>query len=161
MRYIEAVQPLVRAPGDVVIFLAGGITGCPDWQAEVLKAFKFMSDEIVLVSPRRADFPIGDPGAAEVQIKWEYDALRFADMILFWFPEETLCPIVLYELGCWTVKQPLKTIFIGVHPGYKRKQDVDIQTALARPAMPIYTSLMGVTEAIREAAVCRLRGEMK
>ena len=158
MRYIEAVEPLVRYPGDVVLFLAGGITGCPDWQAKVLKEFKLLSDKFVIVSPRRADFPINDPSAAEEQIMWEFDALRFADVILFWFPEETLCPIALYELGCWTVKEPQKEILVGVHPGYKRRLDVVIQTKLERPGVTIYGDLHSLTAAARSAVAGLLRG---
>ena len=109
------------------IFLAGGITGCPDWQS----AIRTMLRGVYIFNPRRKDFPIGDPKAALEQIKWEHEHLRLADAILFWFPCETLCPIVLYELGAWSMTD--KQIFVGVHPDYKRKQDVEIQTKLARP----------------------------
>ena len=64
---------VVTAPGLLPetypsVFLAGGITKCREWQDEVVSALS--SDEIpgVLLNPRRKDFPIGDPDAAEKQI---------------------------------------------------------------------------------------------
>lgn len=121
------------------VFLAGGITGCPDWQAEVIKDFKERcqcSRDLILLNPRRANFPINDPDASFVQIEWEHDALADADAILFWFPCETMCPIVLFELGAWS-KQHNKKIFVGVHPNYQRRQDVEIQMALERPSLVV------------------------
>jgi hypothetical protein len=73
------------------------------------------------------------------QITWEHDYLRMADAILFWFPCETICPIVLYELAAWSMTD--KPIFVGVHPDYQRRQDVEIQTGLARPEVEIVYSL--------------------
>ena len=138
--YLEAPNYFVEPhPSNVplpTIFLAGGITGCPDWQS----AIRTMLRGVYILNPRRKDFPIGDPGAALEQIKWEHEHLRLADAILFWFPCETLCPIVLYELGAWSM-MPGKPIFVGVHPDYKRQQDVEIQTRLARPEVAIAYSV--------------------
>ena len=136
MRYIES--PTVYEPDLTTLvpeselynklFLAGGITGCPDWQADVVKLLE--NTDVILFNPRRKDFPIHDPLAAEAQIKWEHDHLRKANAILFWFPKETLCPIVLYELGAWSMTA--KPIFVGMHPYYQRRHDVEIQTKLVR-----------------------------
>ena len=126
MKYIES--PQIYNGRKKSLFLAGGITNCPDWQELMRKALK--DTDIVLLNPRRYNFPIDDPNAAQTQIRWEYNHLREASMILFWFPKETLCPIVLYELGAWSMTD--KKIFVGVHPEYERKQDVEIQTRLVR-----------------------------
>lgn len=121
------------------IFLGGGITNCPDWQKEIIELFekskfgKHPTNTLYLINPRRADFDVRDPTAAETQIRWEHAYLQMVDAILFWFPKETLCPITLYELGTWTVHPDNKQIFVGCHPEYQRKQDVEIQTNLARP----------------------------
>ena len=128
------------------LFLAGGITDCPNWQQEAIKLLK--DSQWQLLNPRRDDFPIGDPNAAQAQIEWEYGALRAADGILFWFPKETLCPIVLYELGCWSSKYAL--IFIGVHPKYQRRQDVEIQTKLVRPDIEIVYSLKKLCKQVKD-----------
>jgi hypothetical protein len=130
------------------LFLAGGITDCPDWQAEVIADMEERDLDLIVFNPRRADFPIGDVSAAEKQIQWEHDYLREAQAILFWFPCETLCPIVLYELGTWTM-QP-KPIFVGIHPDYQRRQDVEIQTWLARPQVPIVYDLAELVRQVRD-----------
>jgi hypothetical protein len=119
------------------VFLAGGITGCPDWQAEAIDILA--ESDLVLLNPRRKDFPIHDPTAAQHQIEWEHNHLRRATARLFWFPCETLCPIVLYELGAWSMTA--LPMFVGVHPQYQRRQDVEIQTSLARPNVRVVDDL--------------------
>ena len=132
MNYIEApsysYNPAKMGPHKS-IFLAGGITNCPNWQTDM--AYLLSDTHLTILNPRRSHFPIHDKNAAFEQIKWEYKHLHLATAILFWFPEETLCPIVLYELGSWS--PTTKPIFVGIHPNYARRQDVEIQTQLARP----------------------------
>lgn len=135
MRYIEA--PDSYDGSGKSIFLAGGITGCIDWQAEM--AGKLSQSALTLLNPRRVNFPIDDPSAAQAQIKWEHEHLRKASAILFWFPCETLCPITLYELGAWSMAA--KPLFVGMHPEYQRRQDVEIQTGFARPDVKIVYSI--------------------
>lgn len=144
MKYIESPEVYIGTKKS--LFLAGGITNCPDWQELMRKALKDI--DIVLLNPRRYDFPIGDPNAAEAQIKWEYNHLRKASMILFWFPKETLCPIVLYELGAWSMT--MKILFVGVHPEYKRRQDVEIQTKFVRPEIKIVYDLESLSNQIKK-----------
>lgn len=130
------------------VFMAGGITGCPDWQADAIELFRRYDADMVLYNPRRKDFPIGDPDAAEEQIRWEHDHLRKAHAIMFWFCYDTVQPIVLYELGAWSMMP--KPIFVGVHPGYQRRQDVEIQTALARPDVVVVSDLTTLVENVVE-----------
>ena len=137
VRYFESPQELEKTPGQKSIFLAGGITNCPEWQRVMMELLS--ESDLALVNPRRANFPIHDPSAAQKQITWEYRHLRMVDAILFWFPCETICPIVLYELGAWSMSD--KTIFVGVHPHYERRADVEIQTALVRPEIEVLYSL--------------------
>lgn len=126
------------------LFLAGGITGCVPWQLDLIKKIDFL--DIAVFNPRRKNFPMHDPSASFKQIKWEYDHLRKASMITFWFCKATLCPIVLYELGAWSVTR--KPLTIGIEPGYKRTQDVEIQTQLVRPDIDICRSLDDLAESI-------------
>ena len=137
------------------IFLAGGITDCPDWQSDIKNMLA--TTKLILLNPRRKDFPIGDPNAALEQIRWEHNALRAADYILFWFPCETLCPIVLYELGAWSMTD--KKVFVGVHPRYQRRQDVEIQSRLVRPDIEIKYSLRDLADQVTEWA-CREEEEV-
>jgi nucleoside 2-deoxyribosyltransferase-like protein len=144
MKYIEAPQNYRKGPSETALFLAGGITDCPDWQREVVYSLGHIA--LTLYNPRRAHFPIDEPDVAEGQIKWEHYMLRDADAILFWFPCETLNPIVLYELGAWSMTS--KPIFVGVHPDYQRRQDVEIQTGLARPDVSVAHSLDELIERV-------------
>ena len=137
MQYIESPQNYTKMPGDVAIFFAGGITNCPDWQSEIVDALRDIN--ITILNPRRKFFPINDSTASKEQIKWEYSHLRKADVILFWFPKESICPIALYELGAWCMTT--KPIYLGVDSEYPRKTDIEIQTALIRPDVEINYSL--------------------
>lgn len=150
MKYVEALTGY--EPGDLpAVFLAGGITGCPDWQQEIVASLRDLP--LVLLNPRRANFPINDPKAAPEQIEWEHRHLRKADAIAFWFPCETLCPITLYELGAWSVyrdERGPRSLFVGVHPENQRRHDVEIQTRLVRPEVQIVYGLADLAECIRQ-----------
>ena len=138
-KIIEAPKEYFLKKGESSIFLAGGITLCPDWQKEIIGLIK-ETPNLVIYNPRRANFPIDDPDAAEEQITWEYNYLKSSDFLLFWFSKGSLNPIVLYELGKWgnSSKRP---IFIGMDKKYERQKDVIIQTKLARPEIKIVYSL--------------------
>ena len=123
---------IVKRPS---LFLAGGITGCEDWQSTMIEYLK--NDKVIIYNPRRKDFPIGDPTAAETQITWEFEKLAKASAISFWFAAGTDNPIVLYELGMWSNSGDRPCI-IGLDEHYARRQDVIIQTTLARPEVPIF-----------------------
>ena len=146
--YIESPECLIDMPKGKSVFLAGGITNCPDWQQEMVGLL--CDTSVILLNPRSADFPIGDPDAAQEQIEWEYNHLRKANGILFWFPCETICPIVLYELGAWSMTT--LPIFVGVHPQYQRRQDVEIQTGLVRPDVRVVYSLKDLARQVKEFA---------
>ena len=119
------------------IFLAGGITNCPDWQSVVVDGLKHLSG-VTIYNPRR---PVYDADKEEEQITWEFCQLANADVILFWFSKGTVNPIVLYELGMWGNSRPEIPILIGCEKGYIRTSDVTIQTKLARPNIQIYNDL--------------------
>jgi hypothetical protein len=137
MKYVEAPNEVygVEYAFRKKLFLAGGITNCPDWQSDFVKFFskEKNADKYVVYNPRRKNFPIEDPNASDEQIAWEYDKLKNSDVILFWFSKGSLNPIVLYELGRWGNSDILKRkqIFVGIDPGYERTQDVIIQTKLS------------------------------
>lgn len=147
MRYVESPESLMEVENS--LFLAGGISGCADWQAEMVELLR--DSDYTIVNPRRKDFPLGDASAARLQIAWEYEHLRKVEKILFWFSPETLNPIVLYELGAWSMTE--KPIFVGVHPDYQRRRDVEIQTALARPDVQIVYSLADLAEQVKRPVI--------
>lgn len=121
------------------LFLAGGITGCDDWQNEAIGLiedefprnggnWEINAKDIVVYNPRREDWDVNDPNASDEQIEWEFHHLNTATHILFWFPSESLCPITLYELGAYTKHGSWPTV--GTMPSYPRRFDVVKQTEL-------------------------------
>ncbi|RJR34114.1 MAG: hypothetical protein C4576_26930 [Desulfobacteraceae bacterium] len=151
MEYIEAPHTYSKSSDRKAVFLAGGITNCPDWQSEITNLLN--DQDVTLLNPRRKDFPINDPKASEVQINWEFENLRNADLILFWFPKESICPIALYELGAWCMAST--PVLIGVHPEYERRIDIEVQTSLVRPEVEIVYS---VQDLARQVTVWAKRG---
>ena len=146
MIYVEAPEEFDG--GAPIVFLAGGITGCPDWQAEASRILN--RTRVAVLNPRRADFPIHDPSAAEAQIDWEFRYLQLADVVLFWFPEsgDVPQPIALYELGAHAATG--KPIAVGTDPAYVRRADVVHQLRRARPHVPVRFELKAVcTDALR------------
>lgn len=149
MEYVEAPQKWTRLPNQPAVFLAGGITGCPDWQGELVALLK--DTNYAIFNPRQKNFPIDDPAAAELQIRWEFEYLRKADIISFWFSAEGTQPIVMYELGAWSMSE--KPIVVGVEPGFWRAQDVFIQTSLARPDVFVVDTLLDLAHHIKVFAL--------
>jgi hypothetical protein len=145
MKYIQCPQTLHPQTNEPSLFLAGGISNCPDWQTSL--AAQLETTDWTLLNPRRADFDSSNTTLAEEQILWEHDHLRLATAIAFWFPPQTLCPITLYELGAWSMTQ--KPLFVGTDPEYARRLDVMVQTRLVRPEIQVVDSLQALAEQIR------------
>lgn len=148
MKYIECPETAILSDDDVRVFMAGGISNCPDWQKEMAERFTTISDNLVLMNPRRRTFDVSNPSDTEFQIEWEFFHLTSADAVLFWFPYNTLCPITLYELG---VQAALDTpIFVGCHPAYPRKFDVEKQLQLIRPDVTVHDNFAPLVEDIKD-----------
>lgn len=146
MKTITAVENTEKKEGEIWCFLAGGITNCPDWQAEVIANLELYDsqypgelDGLVVLNPRRPNFPIGDSNAAREQITWEFERLQAMDVFSMYFTAgESDQPICMYELGRnlqrmqtsfpedWT-----KRVVVSCDEGYRRAADVAIQTELA------------------------------
>ena len=132
-----------------IIFLAGGISKCPNWQEDLkLMLFESRLPKLVIFNPRRShDFDFEKE--SEFQIKWEFDHLKRSDAVSFWFPKESVCPITLLELGT-CLKSPNKTVFVGCHPEYSRKKDLYIQSSLYRPEIKIVEDLVSLSQQIQK-----------
>ncbi len=147
MKQIIALEEYVPQAGEFSVFLAGGITGCEEWQSAMVALLE--DTDLVLLNPRRANFPMDDPNAAHEQIVWEWKHLTKANAIIFWFPPQTLCPITLYELGRTTLASGHK-LLVGVHPDYQRKLDIEVQLGLSRPDVKIVYSLEDLAMQVKE-----------
>ena len=73
MKYIEAPEVYKKLDDKLSIFIAGGITNCPDWQSEIVELLN--NADVVLLNPRRKNFPINEPRASKEQIQWEFENL--------------------------------------------------------------------------------------
>lgn len=134
------------------VFLAGGISGCPDWQREAVALFTTyaqmdhgMTEPLVTLNPRRPSFTLDNPMAASEQVAWEHNHLMRADVVLFWFPAsgDIPQPIALYELGRYAALD--KPIVVGCDPGYARRVDVQLQMRHARTDLRVCDSLAATT----------------
>jgi hypothetical protein len=137
---------VVRAPdfssvSSPSVFLAGGITDCPDWQADAIEFFRDAGPAgVTLMNPRRGHFLESDPDAAALQVRWENVYLDRADVVLFWFAGgSALQPIALYELG--KIGAGGKPIAVGADIAYRRRADVILQLSHARPGVEVLSTL--------------------
>jgi hypothetical protein len=115
-----------------LIFIAGGISNCPNWQADLIKLIDVTSFDVA--NPRRVGDLAKSGPDAKIQIVWEQNAMDMARHILFWFPAQSVCPITLFELGKMlekSVRFPIK-ITIGYDPDYQRKFDLEVQTEIVK-----------------------------
>lgn len=130
------------------IFLAGGISNCPDWQAEALRLLEHT--DLVVANPRRPEGLAHTGEEAKKQIEWEFANIKTAGIVLFWFPgTEFMQPITLFELG----KQLGRgcQIVVGADPAFSRAFDVAVQTRLERPQLTVHSTLESTVEAAVDA----------
>lgn len=122
----------------ISVFLAGGITGCSDWQNTVVDELMDCKN-LLIFNPRRKNFDVTDPSASRKQIEWEYQQLNNMDIFSMYFVgSDSVQPICMYELGRNLERMKnrfpddwQKRIVIGIENGYLREQDVIIQSELA------------------------------
>lgn len=131
----------------VDLFLAGGITNCSDWQAE---AIRLLGDQDIVVDNPRRNRLLASAGAeAACQIRWEYEFLKRARVVLFWFPKESLCSIALFELGKEIGRN--SCVFVGAHPDYARRFDIVTRVDCYKSGMTVYSELTDVVMAAQLA----------
>ena len=144
MKVIVAPKIYQRRENEISVFLAGGITNCSNWQNEIIQRIEGLrpddfDDDLVIYNPRRVNFPIHQSSAAEEQIRWEFNNLNRMDIFSMYFCDgESDQPICMYELGRYISQMQLRfptdwnrRIIISVEDGYRRINDVLIQTKLA------------------------------
>ncbi|GAA2597161.1 hypothetical protein GCM10010435_90540 [Winogradskya consettensis] len=153
MRHVHAPEPFT-GPGPS-LFLAGGITGCPDWQARAA-AMLAGHNGLTVLNPRRPVYEDDERVAVE-QITWEHEQLHRADVVLFWFAGGgSVQPITLYELGVHATRGA--PLVVGADRDYPRRLDVRVQLGLARPELTLHDSL---AETVAVAGAAAMAGAGK
>lgn len=148
VRVLTALDPLDSEEihkYPIRLFLAGGISNCPDWQSEAITLIQrvrsWQPNELLIFNPRNPNFnQKAGPNEIRAQVTWEYRALnQYANIYWFWFPKETTCPITLYELGRST--HSTNPILLGSDQEYPRLITLHRQMQLARPEVLLFYSL--------------------
>ena len=139
MKIITAVESFQKDNNKIYCFLGGGITKCWNWQKEVIEELKRYDlnnygklDDLVILNPRRDNFPINDPNASFEQINWEFWSISDSDIFSMYFAGNTDSPqpICFYELGRFLGYGNLNNLVLTVEDDFIRKDDVKIQTQL-------------------------------
>jgi hypothetical protein len=139
MIYVEAPNYAHDQSNLPKVFLGGGITNCKDWQSDLVQEIDDLN--CIVYNPRRKSFDINDPNQSTIQIHWEFNYLNAADIVVFYFCEETVCPITLFEYGARLMHNHFtasQSIYVYCEDKYIRKLDVNIQAKM-QLAMSCFT----------------------
>lgn len=123
----------IQAPNNIPvdnkfsIFLAGSIDmgTSVDWQKELVA--RLLDYDGYLYNPRRDDWDSSWEQRIEntqfrTQVEWELNAMDSADLIIYYFAENSKSPITLLELGL----HAKNNIIVCCPEGFYRKGNVDI-----------------------------------
>lgn len=146
MRYLEAPNYLQLSQHRSAVFLAGTITGAGDWQ-NIATNWLLENTGLMVFNPRRKNFNVEDDLDQE-QIEWEFEHLKMAQVILFWFTKDTVAPIALFELG----KYINGNIVVGCDVDYPRRKDLEIQMDLERRDLKVHTTFKEALTAVQRRA---------
>ena len=123
---------------DKRIFLAGPITGAPDWQSEMVSELvKLNQDDLysTLICNTRRD-KYDETFNSEYQIHWDQTHIQNCNIILFYIPEpvdtklkDRYAKTTMYELAEMLhtnkYKNPDNKIIIAIHPKYSMYKYVE------------------------------------
>lgn len=126
------VQAPARYDGSLsLVFLAGGVWHCPDWQSDALRHLGHAG--VAVANPRPGDHPD--------QEAWNAEHLERAEVILFWFAGgESFQPTALDELDRYG-QDPTRRIVVGASVLYRLRSHVELHVDLLRPGLPVYSDL--------------------
>lgn len=135
--------PSKQLPYFITAFLAGGITNCKEWQAEVEACL--VNVPVSIYNPRQEQFDVTDKEASYRQILWEFERLESMEIFTMYFcNDESDQPICMYELGRNIVRMQNRfpddwqdRIVVSVESGYKRMDDVLIQLRLCAKSIDV------------------------
>lgn len=136
MKHIIAPFPDNESLSLSRVFLAGCAN--TDWRKDFVQYFSHL--QVVMLDPKRDDWNLMDKSKMKEQVTWEYNNLRKADIIVYFFNAGSVCPITLLEYGMWGLSKGTP-IIVGVTSDYEKRDDVILQTKLARPDIRVVNDL--------------------
>ena len=144
MRVVTYPEKYDRKEGDITVFLAGGISDCPNWQVDVINYLKTHTerrylDNLVILNPRGDESQI--LSFDEKQI-WDFDNLNEADIVSFYFCKDVTQSTSMYELGRHLALYECgyhDKIVISIENGFKKSNVLNDQCQL----LGIYPIFMG------------------
>lgn len=158
IRYLEApnYEPIYDKEG--VVFLAGPITGAPNWQPEAVNLLKQYSEsDYVIANPRRGSYTDNKEFFEydfNEQVDWELKHLYYAEqrgIILFWLckeeaphPGRAYAQTSRFELGFFGRHNP--NVYVGIEPGFSGEKYL-------RYMLPRYSNCLPIKDSLEQ--LCR------
>lgn len=100
-----------------LLFIAGPTTG-EDWQSEFYKLLIHnkipMGWDVMNPKPEKKSSDL------RKDIKWQYEALIYSNVIAFWFPKDADPTFAMFDLGRWTSYE--KPLCVGVEKGFAHEK---------------------------------------
>jgi hypothetical protein len=135
------------------VFLVGDIPGSSDWQKDTISKLSQSCPGLVFYyNP-----PVHSGPRQDEKIKWQFEMLRQAKMIVFWFPASINASAdegrALYQLGVWSTlyRHTGTQIRVGCHPDSLHRKDVEAELRLSLgPHFPVYSSLEKLCNSVEE-----------
>lgn len=108
---IKAPEQIPHDTNHIKVFLGGSIEmgKAEDWQTRLTKDLS-ENEDMMILNPRRDDWDsswIQDPTSGtkfHEQVSWELNAQDNADLIVYYFADDTNSPITLLELGLYAAQ---------------------------------------------------------
>jgi hypothetical protein len=152
-RILKPPAPLLLAPGERSVFLAGSIEmgRAEDWQSAVEKGLAHL--DLAILNPRRDEWDasweqtIGNP-QFRGQVEWELEAQERASAIAMYFAPATQAPITLLELGLFA---RTGKVVVCCPPGYWRRGNVEV--VCARYGVPMVDGLEDMIRVVAKRAM--------
>lgn len=128
----------------ISFFLAGGITDWREWiKARIDGNESFFNTVIVDPNDRWYD--------VDLTTEWEFEALHYSDIAVFWFPKESANVVTMFELG-WVCRDHLNKVVVGCDPEFKYYKNIVAELKQLRPDITVVTSLEEVLDGMSKAA---------
>lgn len=121
----------------VSVFLAGGIT---NWRTYVKSRAEGSYENIAVIDPNDPHYDV------ELTTAWEFEAMHYADVVMFWFPKESANVVTMFELG-WVCRDHLNKIVVGCDPEFKYYKNIVEELKQLRPDITVLTTLEETTDA--------------